>query len=420
MPAIPGFLPSATAPLFANDGAAGPWPAGTSLTISISGLPAVSLDATRFGLCGGMSFLARDIFQAGTPQLRGRDCTKIPVALADYLVTRLGQSFDGPGIVATWLLLTQLPDHDTHFITDQPGVFHITVDECTAIMADIDSGVLSPIGVICTGPSYWPADVFLNHVELVYGYDLAGSQLTLRVYDCNHPGKDTLTISLDISSPTPAKVISTNGTDDPDRPGQVRGFFHLPYTFASPAPAYIDDATVVSNWSRDQMTPGAKDTATVFAVNTGSTSWTPAGDYRLGSQAPPDNTTWGTARVDLPAARVDPQQQAVFSFPVVAPAAEGRYSFSWQMVRDPDSFFGTGMLPPEMITVAPAGTPVVPDVLSMDRATAEQVISAAGLKFSVTQTAAVDSGTVIKQSPAGGTISTAGATVHIWLAGTNR
>jgi hypothetical protein len=230
MPFVPGFLPSQNAPLFANDGAAGPWPPGTSLTVSVPGLPTVSIDATQFGLCGGMSFLTRDIFESGTPQLRNTDCTKIPVALADLLVNRLVQSFDGPATVARWLTLTWLPDHDTTIWG--AGVFHQTVDACQpgpgSIRADVDGGMLSPIGVILTGPSWRPGDVFSNHVELVYGYDLAGSQLTLHVYDCNHPGRDDTTISLDISSTTPAKVITTNGPTTPAAVARSAGFSGSP------------------------------------------------------------------------------------------------------------------------------------------------------------------------------------------------
>jgi hypothetical protein len=204
MPAVPGFMLSQNAPLFHN----GPWPPGTSIQITIPGLPSVNIDATQVGLCGGMSFLTRDIFESGTPQLRGTDSTKIPLALAQYLVSRLEQSFDGPATVARWLSLTTLPNHDTAIWG--PGVFHQTVNECPAIMSDIDSGMLSPIGVIITGPSWWPGDVFNNHVELVYGYELVDSQLTLHVYDCNYNGLDVIddrTISLDISSTTPAKAI---------------------------------------------------------------------------------------------------------------------------------------------------------------------------------------------------------------------
>jgi hypothetical protein len=99
MPSVPNFLPSTHAPLFHN----GPWPAGTNLSISIMGLPPVTIDATQMGLCGGMSFLACDIYEAGTEQLRNRDSSRIPAALAGHVLTRLIHSFDGGPVVARWL-----------------------------------------------------------------------------------------------------------------------------------------------------------------------------------------------------------------------------------------------------------------------------------------------------------------------------
>src|SRR4029453_6835644 len=89
---VPGFLPSTRAPRFAN----GPWPHGTRLSISVAGLPPATINATRMGLCGGMSFLTRDIVESGTPQLRGTQADQIPVALAQHILGRLIDSFSGP------------------------------------------------------------------------------------------------------------------------------------------------------------------------------------------------------------------------------------------------------------------------------------------------------------------------------------
>ena len=346
---VPAFRPSTNAPLFAN----GPWPPGTSFNVSIAGLPTVSINATQMGFCGGMSFLTRDIFESGTPQLRGLVAQDIPLALAQFLLNRLVQSFDGPATVAEWVGFTQKLDHDT--VLGGPGTFHLTVGECAAIMADIDAGHLSPIGVVLI-QSLAPWDVFQNHVELVWGYDLAGPELTLHVYDCNNPGRDDITISLDISSPTPAKTISTNGTSGPS-PGVVRGFFRLPYTHADPSPAYIDEAVVsITVPPPAQMTPGSQAAVEVTALNTGSTSCTPALNYRLGSQAPQDNTIWGTGRVGLAVADVDPQQAASFSFKITAPAAPADDQFCWQMLRESVHWFGSAS--PDIPVAVGANTPL--------------------------------------------------------------
>jgi hypothetical protein len=48
MPFVRGFLPSTNAPLFSNGRPS--WPPGTSFTISVLGLPVVTVDATKNGL----------------------------------------------------------------------------------------------------------------------------------------------------------------------------------------------------------------------------------------------------------------------------------------------------------------------------------------------------------------------------------
>ncbi|MEO6503386.1 MAG: hypothetical protein ABIQ09_15935 [Jatrophihabitantaceae bacterium] len=330
MPFVAGFLPSQNAPLFRNS----PWPPGTALTISVPGLPDVSINATRMGLCGGMSFLARDIFESGAPQLRGQDSTQIPLSVASHLRRRLVQSFSGGRVVARWIGATLAQDHDTAFWG--PGLFTQTVAECPAVMADIDAGMLCPIGIVLV-QSLRPWDVFQNHVVLVWGYELVGTALTLRVYDSNRPGRDDIVIQLDTDEPT--QPITTNGTAGPG-PDTIRGFFRLPYSHADPAPAYVDDAAVsVAVAPPARLAAGSTASVVVTATNRGSTTWTPERGYRLGSQAPQDNTTWGTGRVELPGP-VDPQDTVSFAFEVTAPAAAGSHMYCWQMVRDRVRWFG--------------------------------------------------------------------------------
>jgi hypothetical protein len=332
MPSVPNFLPSTSAPLFGNS----PWPAGTNLNVSIMGLPPVAIDATQMGLCGGMSFLARDIYEASSEQLRNRDSSRIPAALAQHILGRLIQSFDGGPVVARWLSDTQALDHDTIF--RGAGLYRRTLSECPAVMADIDAGVLCPIGLILI-ESFAPWDVFQNHVVLVWRYELSGDMLTLFTYDCNRPGRDDITITLDISSPVPAKTITTNGTARPNL-GSVRGFFRLPYTHADPSPAYIDDAgAVLRNPPPPQMTPGQEASVTVDVTNRGSTTWTAAEGYRLGSQAPQDNLNWGSGRVELPSS-VEPDQTVGLDFTIAAPGKAGSYGFSWRMLREGVQWFG--------------------------------------------------------------------------------
>lgn len=230
---VPGFLPSTRAPRFGN----GPWPTGTELSISIAGLPGVTLDATRMGLCGGMSFLTRDIVEAGTPQLSATQSQQIPVPLARHILARLIDSFEGSATVSRWLLLTRTPDPDSRL--GGRGVYHRTIGELPGIIADVAAGRLCPIGLVLT-QSAMPWAVFDNHVVLVWGYEQHGDTLTLRTYDCNRPGRDDITIRLPIGSTTTVRPITTNGTDMPARDGHVRGFFRLRYRHQDPTAAYVE------------------------------------------------------------------------------------------------------------------------------------------------------------------------------------
>jgi hypothetical protein len=161
--AVPGFKPSTTAPLFHN----GPWPAGASTRISLPGLPDVNIDITDMGLCGGMSFLARDIFESGTPQLRGRQSDQVPPSVVQHILARLVDSFHGAVGAARWISANKALDHDT--VVWGKGLFHQSYDEVWGIISDIDNGILSPIGLVLVH-SYVPWDVFKKHVVLVYGY----------------------------------------------------------------------------------------------------------------------------------------------------------------------------------------------------------------------------------------------------------
>ncbi len=101
------------------------------------------------------------------------------------------------------------------------------------------------------------------------------------------------------------------------------------------------------------LQPGEQLNALVKMRNTGSTTWTPAGGYRLGSQNPQDNTRWGTNRVSLPAgAQVPPGGTFDFIWRIQAPATAGTYDFQWRMVHDGVRWFGD-FTPNVRVTVRP-------------------------------------------------------------------
>ncbi len=100
-----------------------------------------------------------------------------------------------------------------------------------------------------------------------------------------------------------------------------------------------NNAHFVSQTVPATLTTGQAFGVTIVMVNTGSTTWTAATGYALGSQNPTDNTTWGPNRVALPNS-VDPGGSVSFAFNMTAPAVAGTYNFQWRMVQEGVEFFG--------------------------------------------------------------------------------
>jgi len=73
--------------------------------------------------------------------------------------------------------------------------------------------------------------------------------------------------------------------------------------------------------------------------NNGTQPWSTPRLYRLGSQNPQDNFRWGFNRVDLPVSRINPGQNAAFTFTATAPTNTGTFPFDWRMVQDAVEWF---------------------------------------------------------------------------------
>jgi hypothetical protein len=177
-----------------------------------------------------MAFLTRDIAEAGQAQLCDRDSCRIPLTLAQHLLRRQIDTVKGASMITRWLTAVWQPDRGTLFWGR--SLAQVTKAECAGIMQDIDAGRLCPIGLVAAR-RWIPWDVFKNHVVLVWGYDWAADQLILYTYDSNFPGRDDITVRLDLSSRGSDMEITTNGTDGP-KAGCLRGFFRVSYRSADP------------------------------------------------------------------------------------------------------------------------------------------------------------------------------------------
>lgn len=327
MPNVTNFLPSTHGFSFSNS-----WPSQPDLIVKTPFGDVAIGDASN-GLCGGMVFAVRDYFEAGIPQPTGQQ-PSMGDPLYAFIVDRLFASFDlpnGPTKYYDWMTTA---DHDTWLKT---GLAHRTIlEEWPQIKADIDSNHLSCLALV-TLFSLNPGDMGHNHQVMAYGYEHgADDVLTLRLYDPNSPLDDNIRLSLSLGNPAHTTPISHNVRTD-GRP--VRGFFRMPYHWVSPP--QVDDAEIVTFVAPASMPAGSSSTVTLKVLNRGTTTWSAGGatPYRLGSQRPQDNTTWGTSRVELPHS-VAPTQSVDFVFPVKAPGNGGEFPMGWRMVRESMHWFG--------------------------------------------------------------------------------
>ena len=114
------------------------------------------------------------------------------------------------------------------------------------------------------------------------------------------------------------------------------------------APPLVNNAQVVGMSVAERMQTKLGYKVAVTMQNTGTTTWTPGALYRLGSQNPHDNQTWGPSRIAI-ATPVAPGQQYTFDFDVTAPAPES-YSMQWAMVQDGVAWFGASAARPVTVT----------------------------------------------------------------------
>ncbi len=114
-----------------------------------------------------------------------------------------------------------------------------------------------------------------------------------------------------------------------------------------------NDALFVGQVVQTQMFAGGQFTVQVAVQNVGTSVWSRAGSFRLGSQGPQDSLTWGTNRVELSSTQlVYPGETNVFSFLVKAPSTTGLATFQWRMVQDGVAWFGATS-PPVTVQVDP-------------------------------------------------------------------
>ncbi len=192
------------------------------------------------GLCGGMSFTVRDLFEHGlrpppdpAPPARGNP-------RFDYIVNRQIDSFDN-GLVPLRFFKLMDPDRAGREPRWVELLGRVGIDrhsrtwtmvnvEWPAIRRDLDGGRLSTMGLVKV-TSRDPGQLGMNHQVVAYGYDLDGTTVTLRVCDPNFPDDEDVTLRFDAADPRAA--ITTTWSRPPD---SIYCFFRAPYATRDPLP----------------------------------------------------------------------------------------------------------------------------------------------------------------------------------------
>jgi hypothetical protein len=220
------FLPSVHGFVFANN-----FPA-LELPITLPGLPGVRRIAGGYGLCGGMSAAACDLYLNGRGIPARGDVPRVREKLHRYLFRRALDSFQmGESVVrfAQWMALDDLGPN---------GVRRLTLLEWDKLRDALDRQRLVPIGLVIAagrGLRDISRDVWKNHQVLAYGYrEVRDGCYEVRVYDPNAPRSDDVLLRLEQqvvgeADGAPVEGMQVTPVNVRIHPPLVRGFFLMPY-----------------------------------------------------------------------------------------------------------------------------------------------------------------------------------------------
>ncbi len=215
-----------------------------------TGLPALDRLATgavngRFGLCGGMSFAAADLFLARRARPEATITPREGSAWFAYLRRRQVDSLGpGLGIVQQFARAMTAPDR---------GPAGLQVSTCIAmqdIARDLNAGRPVVLGLVFSGGTHG-GKLWENHQVLALAARPEPGALTIRIYDPNYPNRDDVAVNarLVISgwmpgvlsiAPTPMVGVQCARTLR-QRVHPLRGFFAIPYTPVQPDAALSPD-----------------------------------------------------------------------------------------------------------------------------------------------------------------------------------
>lgn len=183
--AVPGFVPSVHGLHFANR-----FPAGPTLRFGVLDPRLVGIGDASAGLCGGMSWLVRERFEAGLPIPPDTTPPANGSPLFKAIVRRQVLSLDWlRGPMRFWWMGLRGPERALRQTREV---------EWPRIRRDIDAGRLALVGLV-RHQGWNPWRLTDSHQVLAHAYsiDEATGAVTLRLYDSNWPGRDDVTVTMD-------------------------------------------------------------------------------------------------------------------------------------------------------------------------------------------------------------------------------
>ena len=229
---VAGFLPSVNGLHFSNI-----WPKVPDFHFDIFG-EKISFDNASNGLCGGMVFTVRDLFESHFLPPADSNNPLQDSPFFTYIVTRLAHSFDTSNLLKFFQFI-QLRDFDTKvdaLLNNHQLAQHVVYEEWPKIKADLDANRVTPMALVHGHQPFGDIVDTIKvlgggHVVMAWGYDLEGTQLTIHIYDPNYADDDHCTITLDTGQAPQTTPIQFSHYKYPE---DFRGFFHYKYEYHNP------------------------------------------------------------------------------------------------------------------------------------------------------------------------------------------
>lgn len=215
--AVPNFLPTRHGLHFANR-----FPPGPTIRVGPLDPRWIGVGDAKDGLCGGMAFTTRDLFEAGVGVPPDREPPPNGSPRFKSIVRRQVQSLDWMRLPFRFWVKSAL---GASFGGDRARVTY--EKDWPKVRRQIDEGRLVMIGLVRVG-GWNPFRLTGNHQVMAYGYAEDGRGVTLRIYDPNWPDRDDVTVTLHLD-PALRPTGLEQSTGEP-----VLGWFLAPYSPADP------------------------------------------------------------------------------------------------------------------------------------------------------------------------------------------